>query len=188
MVRPRRALTHPTPMVRLAICALFLLTGCELTPPPPSTLTASAAPAERPSDAPAGMTFIQITGDAARLMDDIPRAIKRCLWGTLHVTAPPPPAPADPIAAALRSPVAVTPTAAQPIRAAAMLPDDRPAEMLVWRVDEKTVAAGIRVGRFGDHEEERRFLRALTDVLAGPALFKHRDTFELPEDWPARSR
>ena len=171
-----------------AACVLLSTAGCELIPPPPSFLTSSVTPSVRPNDAPPGMTFAQMPGDAARLEDDIRRALKRCHWGKLHVNPPPPQTPADPAAAALRSEVPTTPTAAQPIRAAAMLPDDRPVEILAWRVDDKSVAAGIRVGRFGDSEEERRFLRALTDVLAGPALFKHRDTFELPEDWPARGK
>ena len=168
------------------VLALWAAPGCELIPPPPAMLTSTAVPDARPAEAPPNMTFSQMPGDWRRLEDDLRRAIKRCHWGTLHVEPPSPPKSTDP-AAALRSAPTVTPTVDQPIRMAAMLPDGRPVEILAWRVDGTNLAAGIRVGRFGDEEEERRYLRALTDVLAGPAMFKHRDTFELPDNWPSPS-
>jgi hypothetical protein len=105
---------------------------------------------------------------SSRLAEDIPRAVKRLNWGLLEIALPDAAGPGGP-----------------PIRASALLPDNRVATIHGWRLSESRVVVGVLVGRFGDARIEQEFLQMIADVLAGPPAPKRGGTFALPADWPS---
>ncbi|MCE9589140.1 MAG: hypothetical protein K8S99_01295 [Planctomycetes bacterium] len=108
----------------------------------------------------------KIKGDPARLSDDVKRAVKRSHWGLLRLMDAPKGTDA-------------------PMSAAALLPDGRHATILVTPGSaggENTVA--VRVGQFGDANEERAFLQTLADTLRGKPKPVRDSKFTLPENWP----
>lgn len=64
------------------------------------------------------------------------------------------------------------------LRAAALLPDGRTAQIVAWAVDHSRFAVAVRVGHFGDRGHERAFLGLLAKTLRGKLT--RRPRFELP--------
>ena len=107
--------------------------------------------------------------DAARLAVDVIRAVERSDWALLEVTG----------ATGIRAQSSVPST--HPIRAEALLPDNRVAVIHVWGLSENEVAAAVMVGRFGDRRKQERFLQILADTLADKPKPKRGGGFELPD-------
>jgi hypothetical protein len=155
----------------LALC-FALAAGCGVPSLPAvqtetvdaASLTGDVIPAGRPVN----MTLARWAAPANRLLDDIPRAIQRHEWAALHI---------EPQVDAML-PGASLPTMA--ISATALLPDDREAAILAWRIADHEVAVAVRVGYFGDPAAERDFLARVRQVMAGKPKPKRGGTFELP--------
>lgn len=108
---------------------------------------------------------------ADRLYADIPRAMQRMEWALLRVDPP------TEKALERRG----RPTAEQPIRAEAMLPDNRIAHIVGYlAAGDDQVAVHVKVGHFGDPELEREYVATLKDVLADKPKPKRGIFFELP--------
>ena len=82
----------------------------------------------------------------------IPIAFKKQHWGLLRVKRS-------------LTATAANGTSQRVLRAAALLPDGRTAQVVGWLVDSSRFAVAVRVGHFGDRDEERAFLGLLTKTL-----------------------
>jgi hypothetical protein len=166
--------------MRLAMVhiACLLALGCSTEPNYPlrSHVVQPIVPAGLPGAAmlPLDTTFATWNATSSRLAEDIPRAVKRSNWGLLEITDQS--LPAAPEAAAAGT---------APIRAEALLPDNRVAVIHGWKLRENEVAVGVRIGRFGDAKVERDFIQMLADALAGKPAPRRGGTFTLPPDWPS---
>ena len=94
----------------------------------------------------------------------IPIAFKRQHWGVLSVK---------------REPTSDDTGGIGVLRAAALLPDGRTAQVVGWAVDNSKFAVAVRVGHFGDRDHERAFLGLLAKTLR--TKLKRRLRFELPD-------
>lgn len=155
---------------------IFSLAGCGVPSLP--TIQAESVDATelvgKPGGIPAAapgpvtMTRAQWAAPADRLPADIPRAVKRNEWAVLHIEP------------------AVNDTELRPSHGGAvmsvtgLLPDDREATILAWRISADEVGVAVRVGYFGDPAAERQFLAVLREVMAGKPKPKRGGTFELP--------
>lgn len=115
---------------------------------------------------PAETTYARWNAKASRLVDDVPRAVKRSDWGLIELM------PAAPVKAGEKS---------GPMRAQALLPDNRTAVIHTWEISENEVAAAVMIGAFGDQPAQRDFLQMLADVLADKPKPKRGGLFFLPE-------
>lgn len=101
------------------------------------------------------------TADGRRLFDDLRRAATEQHWGVLSLKKVEEPASA--------------------VRMTALLPDDRPAEVLAWPIDDDRVRVQVRIGRFGDGMRERAYLQTLGRILDGPPKRQRGGKFKLPD-------
>lgn len=108
---------------------------------------------------PRAATSARWGADASRLAVDVERAVERIHWALLELL----PASGD-----------------LPLRAHALLPDNRTAAIYAWALNEREVAAAIQIGRFGDPQAEHAFLQMLADTLADKPRPSRGGTFELP--------
>lgn len=95
----------------------------------------------------------------------IPIAIKRQHWGLLRVKRE---AAQGDAGESLQ----------EVLRAAALLPDGRTAQVVAWTVDSSKLAVAVRVGHFGDRGHERAFLGLVAKTLR--TKLTHRPRFKLP--------
>ena len=158
-------------MVRMWIILVALgLTGCESGPVYPlrsHTLKAVSAQELPGANAlPTETSFARWNANASRLVDDVPRAVKRSDWGLLELK----------LAAEAK-----VGEKAGPLRAEALLPDNRTAVIHAWAIGENEVAAGVMIGQFGDPAMQREFLQMLADALADKPKPKRGGVFFLPE-------
>ncbi|MEX2215901.1 MAG: hypothetical protein WD768_17450 [Phycisphaeraceae bacterium] len=151
------------PLLSLFVCLSLL--GCESSPVLQPVERASLAHAE---ELPPGAVFARWKADPNRLVNDIPRAVSRCDWAILNME--PRPQRGKPV------PLSVD----TPVKAMALLPDDREASILAWKVNDEEVAAAVRVGLLGDRDLEMQFLRALASVMADRPAPRRGGLFELP--------
>jgi len=114
-------------------------------------------------------TQAQLPGDPQRLGDDVQRTAKQLEWGMLSIS--------DTIR---KSDGSATPPGPAVVRARALLPDGRAATLVAWPIEPATydekgkkllkpgrVAVALRVGFFGDRQNQERFIRRLSRVMAG---------------------
>lgn len=95
-------------------------------------------------------------------------AFKRQNWGSLRLMKPSPTF-AD-----------TSGTSHQVLRAAALLPDGRTVQVVGWPVDGSKFTVAVRIGHFGDRDQERAFLELLHKTLRGAKLTRRRH-FKLPD-------
>lgn len=158
-------------MVRMwIILVALLLAGCESGPVYPlrshALASVNAAELPRAEALPVETSFARWKAKSSRLVDDVPRAVKRSDWGLLELK----------LAAAAKAG-----EKAGPLRAEALLPDNRTAVIHAWAIGEDEVAAGVMIGKFGDAAVQREFLQMLADVLADKPKPKRGGLFFLPE-------
>lgn len=103
-----------------------------------------------------------LRGEWGRLPYDIPRAIQKAHWGKLSVDA-------------------VSSPRGQVVRAGALLPDGREAAVVAWPMEQGGVYVAVRVGPFGDREQEKAFLNSLQAVLSGKISRRQRFDQSLPK-------
>ncbi len=115
-------------------------------------------------------SMARLGGGFDRLVDDIPRAVKQHHWGLLSLRR-------SRVEHAHRVRRDQT---SEVIRARALLPDGREAEMVAWPVGEDRVGMAVRVGRGGDADAEKAFLKRFARVLRGRPSRRHRQGVALP--------
>lgn len=103
---------------------------------------------------------------AQRLVDDLPRAVRRHYWGIERFDKPAKNAPD------------------QTYRLRALLADGRTAHITAWAVHEQRVAVVVRVGPFGDPALERGFIDELAATFRDKPMPKRNWKYELPETLP----
>jgi len=86
--------------------------------------------------------------DFDRLIYDIPRAMEKHHWGMLSIKQ-------------------VTADGDRLVRASGLLVDGREAKLVAWPSGKNSVAVALRVGRFGDPDQEQAFINRLAEVLRG---------------------
>ncbi len=109
-------------------------------------------------------------GEPGRLADDVPRAIKRSHWGMIRI---------DQVSNEQANSAGET-TTMTIVRADALLPDGRTAQIVAWGSGQDRVTAAIRMVRFGDAAEHDRYLNTLAQVLDGKPKRVRAGTFDLP--------
>ena len=135
--------------------------GCQSEPKPIDPVQAGVLDEPFPH-----ASATQLKGDFNRLVYDIPRAVKKHHWGMLNLEPFTANKPGEP--------------SKQSVRAQALLPDDRTASLIAWRVDQNAIGIAMRVGHFGDPGREHAFFDELARVLRGKPSRRHRQGFELP--------
>jgi len=96
----------------------------------------------------------------------IPVAFKKHHWGLLRVKQEDTESDADDALQGV-------------LRAWALLPDGRTAQVVAWAVSSSKFAVAVRVGHFGDRGHERSFLGLLAKTLR--TKLTRRPRFELPD-------
>lgn len=102
--------------------------------------------------------------DQLRLDTDIGRAIRDLHWGKLYLHREPSDE-SQPL---------------QRVRAEALLDDGRTALIVGRPVGSDQVDVTVQVGRFGDHDQERAFVKKLAKILHGKPKPKRGGKFKLP--------
>ena len=147
------------------LIACAALAGCNAQPEVQPIDREALAHSEK---VPPGAAFARWKADPNRLVADIPRAVSRCEWAMLHMQP------------RLRHGKAEPLEPDKPVEAMALLPDDREAKIMAWKVSDQEVAAAVRVGLFGDPDLELQYLKILASVMAGQPAPKRGGWFELP--------
>ncbi len=153
----------------ILILSLFTSTGCEMLPTYPSRAhdLAFIAADELPGGEVVSpeASVARWKADPFRLAADVTRAVERSDWGLLELKG---------VSAVTTEPSSV------PLRAEALLPDNRVAVIHAWVMGGDEVAVAVMIGRFGDRKTQEHFLQVLADSLAGKPRPKRGGGFELP--------
>lgn len=153
----------------ILILALSTATGCEVLPiyPARAYVLGAVAASELPGGevVPPEASAARWKADPARLASDVTRAVERSDWALLELKGVP---------AVTTEPTSV------PMRAEALLPNNRVAVIHAWVMGEDEIAVAVMVGRFGDRKSQEHFLQVLADSLAGKPRPKRGGSFELP--------
>ena len=145
----------------LAVTSSIWATACSPTPP--------LSDAVHPSpDTPSRATW---AAEPDRLEHELPTALQRAEWAILRRSQTP------------ASLIDAHPKASGRVawQISALHPDGRTALIHAWSASANTVTVTVRVGSFGDADEERHLIESVKQTLARPRPTIRQKNFSLPD-------